>query len=49
MEDLNTYAEASIPIDQSSSIEIKLFPNLPKCVLLPHPIFSLVKEGEKGL
>lgn len=30
MEDLNTYAEASIPIDQSSSIEIKLFPNLPK-------------------
>jgi hypothetical protein len=32
MEDLNTYAEASIPIDQSSSIEIKLFPNLPKSV-----------------
>lgn len=32
MEDLNTYAEASIPIDQAASIEIKLFPNLPKCV-----------------
>jgi len=31
-EDLNSYAETSIPIDKSNSIEIKIFPLLPKYV-----------------
>ncbi|CED84605.1 Nitrogen permease regulator NLRG/NPR2 [Phaffia rhodozyma] len=50
-EDLNSYGETSIPIDQSNSIEIKIFPQLPNPVAVedwhvPLPLIDLEKMKE---
>ncbi|KAL7416866.1 nitrogen permease regulator 2-domain-containing protein [Mrakia frigida] len=50
-EDLNSYAETSIPIDKSNSIEIKIFPLLPNPPKVedwhvPLPLIDLAKMRE---